>query len=66
MAIGKSLYGKHCKSCHGSKGYGDGTKDKEMKGEFGYFQVKNSNHKPIVHYSIKQLLGEMICQTSFR
>ena len=24
--IGRSLYTKHCKSCHGSKGNGDGTK----------------------------------------
>ena len=24
--IGKSLYAKHCKSCHGTKGLGDGTK----------------------------------------
>lgn len=25
-SIGKILYSKHCKSCHGSKGKGDGTK----------------------------------------
>lgn len=25
-SIGKTLYAKHCKSCHGSKGKGDGTK----------------------------------------
>lgn len=25
-SIGKILYAKHCKSCHGSKGKGDGTK----------------------------------------
>lgn len=24
--IGRTLYTKHCKSCHGSKGHGDGTK----------------------------------------
>ena len=24
LAIGKSLYSKHCKSCHGSEGFGDG------------------------------------------
>ncbi|HSQ47523.1 MAG TPA: cytochrome c [Lutibacter sp.] len=40
MAIGKSLYGKHCKSCHGSEGYGDGTKAKEMKGDLGDFSSK--------------------------
>ena len=26
MAIGKSLYNKHCKSCHGKEGFGDGPK----------------------------------------
>jgi len=40
MAIGKSLYGKHCKSCHGSEGYGDGVKAKEMKGDLGDFSSK--------------------------
>jgi mono/diheme cytochrome c family protein len=40
LAIGKSLYGKHCKSCHGSEGYGDGTKAKEMKGDLGDFSTK--------------------------
>ena len=39
-AIGKSLYAKHCKSCHGSEGYGDGTKAKEMKGDLGDFSSK--------------------------
>jgi len=36
-AIGKSLYTKHCKSCHGAEGYGDGPKAKEMKGDLGDF-----------------------------
>ena len=26
IAVGKTLYNKHCKSCHGAKGLGDGTK----------------------------------------
>ncbi len=29
--IGKDLYAKHCKSCHGSKGLGDGTKSASLK-----------------------------------
>jgi len=29
--IGEELYSKHCKSCHGKEGYGDGTKSKELK-----------------------------------
>ncbi len=36
-AIGKSLYNKHCKSCHGKEGYGDGSKADEMEGELGDF-----------------------------
>ena len=36
-AIGKSLYNKHCKSCHGSEGYGDGPKADEMNGDLGDF-----------------------------
>jgi len=38
-AIGKSLYDKHCKSCHGKEGYGDGPKAKEMKGDLGDFST---------------------------
>lgn len=28
--IGRTLYTKHCKSCHGTKGKGDGTKAKSI------------------------------------
>ena len=28
--IGRALYSKHCKSCHGSKGLGDGTKAESL------------------------------------
>jgi len=30
IKLGKMLYSKHCKSCHGSKGLGDGTKAKQL------------------------------------
>lgn len=39
LAIGKSLYAKHCQSCHGREGYGDGPKAKELKGEVGDFST---------------------------
>lgn len=39
LDIGKSLYNKHCKSCHGSKGYGDGTKADEVEGDLGDFST---------------------------
>jgi len=35
--IGKSLYSKHCKSCHGSEGYGDGSKADDVDGDLGDF-----------------------------
>ena len=31
MTTGKELYNKHCKSCHGSKGLGDGTKSATLE-----------------------------------
>ena len=38
-AIGKSLYTKHCKSCHGAEGYGDGPKAGDMEGDLGDFST---------------------------
>lgn len=40
IKIGKSLYSKHCKSCHGKEGYGDGTKADEVEGELGDFSTE--------------------------
>ncbi|MGB5500381.1 MAG: cytochrome c [Maribacter sp.] len=37
LDIGKSLYSKHCKSCHGKTGLGDGTKADEVEGDLGDF-----------------------------
>lgn len=34
---GKSLYSKHCQSCHGKEGYGDGTKSAELETDPGDF-----------------------------
>lgn len=35
--IGRILYSKHCKSCHGTKGKGDGTKTDTIDTELGDF-----------------------------
>ena len=35
--IGRILYSKHCKSCHGSKGRGDGTKAEDIDTPVGDF-----------------------------
>ena len=42
IATGKTLWSTHCKSCHGAKGLGDGTKAATLKTEPGDFS------KPLV------------------
>ena len=37
IANGKTLYTTHCKSCHGSKGKGDGPKASQLDTESGDF-----------------------------
>ena len=37
LSVGKSLYAKHCQSCHGKEGYGDGKKADEVDGDLGDF-----------------------------
>jgi mono/diheme cytochrome c family protein len=37
---GKDLYNRHCKSCHGAKGLGDGPKAGSMKADLGNFSSK--------------------------
>ena len=39
LADAKSLYTKHCKSCHGTKGLGDGNKAAQLKTEPGDFST---------------------------
>ena len=37
--IGKQLYSKHCQSCHGKTGLGDGKKADEVEGDLGDFST---------------------------
>ncbi len=37
IAAGKALWATHCKSCHGTKGMGDGPKAAQLKTESGDF-----------------------------
>jgi mono/diheme cytochrome c family protein len=39
IAAGKALWSTHCKSCHGSKGKGDGPKAGQLKTEPGDFSL---------------------------
>ena len=39
IAEGKALYATHCKSCHGTKGLGDGSKAAQLKTEPGDFST---------------------------
>ena len=56
MAIGKSLYSQHCKSCHGKEGYGDGPKAKDQKGDLGDFSSSDFQ---------AQTDGELFYKSSF-
>ena len=55
-SVGKSLYDKHCKSCHGKEGYGDGTKAEGLKGDLGDFSSAEFQ---------KQTDGELFYKTTF-
>jgi mono/diheme cytochrome c family protein len=41
ISIGKNLFSKHCKSCHGKEGYGDGPKAEEVDGDLGDFSSED-------------------------
>lgn len=56
LAIGKSLYSKHCKSCHGKEGYGDGPKAAEQEGDLGDFSSSEFQ---------SQSDGELFYKTTF-
>lgn len=55
-AIGKSLYAKHCQSCHGKEGYGDGPKADQQEGDLGDFSTAEFQ---------AQTDGELFYKTSF-
>lgn len=40
LATGKTLYLKHCKSCHGKEGLGDGPKGEDVDGDLGDFSTE--------------------------
>lgn len=44
--IGRRLYAVHCKSCHGSKGLGDGPKSAELKTKVPNFTTSEFKSQP--------------------
>ncbi len=60
FSIGKSLYMKHCKSCHGKTGLGDGTKADELDTPCGDFSTDLSDQKDgELFYKIKSGKDDM-------
>ena len=55
IASGKTLYNQHCKSCHGTKGKGDGPKAAQLDTESGDFTLAAFQ---------KQTDGELFYKTS--
>jgi mono/diheme cytochrome c family protein len=52
IATGKSLWGKHCVSCHGKTGMGDGTKAATLKthpGDFSKPEFKSESDGAIFY-----------------
>lgn len=45
LSEGKELYGKHCKSCHGKRGKGDGAKAANLNISHGDFTKKEFKEK---------------------
>lgn len=46
ISAGRSLWNIHCKSCHGSKGLGDGSKAAQLKTEPGDFSTAEFQAEP--------------------
>jgi mono/diheme cytochrome c family protein len=61
LAVGKMLYNKHCKSCHGSKGKGDGSKAGELDTDCGDFTKEEftSQTDGEIFYKTKEGRDEM-------
>jgi mono/diheme cytochrome c family protein len=56
LATGKSLWVKHCQSCHGKKGLGDGTKAAQLKtpaGDFSKPEFKKQSDGAIFYKSLE-------------
>ena len=57
LAIGKSLYSKHCKSCHGKEGYGDGSKADELDTEMADLSTEDVQKQSDGALYYKSIIG---------
>ncbi len=55
--IGKMLYSKHCKSCHGNKGLGDGPKAKKLDTFAGDFSTSEFHAMSDGEMFYKSIIG---------
>lgn len=55
--IGEDLYMKHCKSCHGKEGYGDGTKAAELETEMRDLTVEEVQSQSDGSLYFKSFIG---------
>jgi mono/diheme cytochrome c family protein len=54
---GKELYNKHCKSCHGAKGLGDGPKAANLKTNTGDFSTAKFQARPDGELYFMSIIG---------
>ncbi len=61
ISDGKTLYVKHCQSCHGKSGLGDGTKAAQLKTEPGDFSKSQfqSQSDGTIFYKISEGRDDM-------
>jgi len=61
IATGKQLWATHCKSCHGTKGLGDGSKAAQLKTEPGDFSKADfqSQSDGSLFYKLSEGRGDM-------
>jgi mono/diheme cytochrome c family protein len=57
LNIGKALYKKHCQSCHGAEGYGDGPKAGGLKGDLGDFSSEEFHQQTDGEIFYKSYIG---------
>jgi len=57
MNIGKALYKKHCQSCHGKEGYGDGSKAANLSGDLGDFSSEEFHSQTDGEIFYKSYIG---------